>query len=175
MRLIGKNIILKALDLDDKKLKTLQRWLGDEEVVRHGGFVKTMPQSIKHIKSYLEKLQDSSDVRLFGIFFKNGSYIGNIRLDIEWIWRIGTISLLLGAKSYWGRGHGTEAIRLISDFGFNTLGLHKIEAGILDGNVGSLRAFEKAGFEVEGKKKHNRFSMGQYVDVILVGKNNASR
>ena len=68
MQLIGKNIVLKALDLDDKKLKVLQKWLEDEEVVRHGGFVKTMPQSIEHIKSYLKKLQDSNDVRLFGIF-----------------------------------------------------------------------------------------------------------
>lgn len=170
MRLIGKNIILKALDLDDKKLKILQKWLEDEEVVRHAGFAKTMSQSIEHIKSYIKKLQDSNDVRIFGIFFKNGSYIGNIRIDIEWIWGVGTVSLLIGAKSYWGRGYGTEAIRLITDFGFKTLGLYKIEAGILDGNNGSLKAFKKAGFEIEGKKRGNRFNMGKRVATILVGK-----
>ena len=104
------------------------------------------------------------------VSFKNGSYIGNIRLDIEWIWGVGTISLLIGAKSYWGRGHGTEAIKLISEFGFNTLRLHKIEAGILEGNNSSLKAFQKAGFEIEGRKGGNRFNMGKRVDTIQVGR-----
>ncbi len=173
MQLIKDKISLKALDLTPENLQKLQIWLEDEEVVKYGGFVKTMPQTIEHIKSYLNKLLENPNVRLFGIYYKN-NYIGNIRLDIEWVWRVGTISILIGDKCQWGKGYGTEAINLITDFGFNTLGLHKIEAGILENNNSSIKAFQKAGFEIEGRKKHNRFNMGKYVDVIMMGKVNAS-
>ena len=172
MRLIKDKISLKALDLTPKNLQKLQIWLEDEEVVKYGGFVKTMPQTIEHIKSYLNKLLENPNVRLFGIYYKN-NYIGNIRLDIEWLWRIGTISILIGKKDEWGKGYGTEAIKLISDFGFNTLGLIKLEAGVLDGNEGSLKAFQRAGFKIEGCRRKNRFCNGEYVDVILLGRVNA--
>lgn len=52
-------------------------------------------------------------------------------------------------KAYWGRGIGTAAIRLLVEFGFETEGADAIFAmEIADYNQGSLRAFEKAGFEL---------------------------
>lgn len=168
MRLVKGKISLSALDLNVKNLLNLQRWLEDEEVVRYGGFVKTMPQTIEHIKSYLEKLLNNPNVRLFGIYYKK-AYIGNIRIDIDWLWGVGTISILIGEKSKWYMGIGTKAIELISDFAFNHLGLCKVEAGIIEGNQGSVKAFLNAGFKKEGILKGNRFCQGKRVDVILVG------
>lgn len=165
MQLLGEKIYLGAY----APIRKLQDWLEDEEIVRYGGFVKTMPQTIEHINEYNNKLLNNPNVRLFGIY-KDEKYIGNIRLDIEWIWHVGTISILIGDKTQWGNGYGTEAINLITEFGFNTLGLHRIDASILEGNEGSIKAFQKAGFEIEGRQKHKRFNMGKYVDVILVGK-----
>lgn len=171
MQLIKNKISLRALDLTPENLQKLQQWLEDEEVVRYAGFAKTMPQTIDHIKSYLEKLLNNPNVRLFGIYYSN-EYIGNIRLDIEWIWKVGTISILIGRKDLWGKGIGTDAIELISNFAFRDLGLIKLEAGVLDGNDGSIKAFQKAGFEVEGIKKANRFCNGVYVDITLLGRVN---
>lgn len=172
MQLKGENIYLGAFKVYN--FTPLQEWLEDEEVVRYGGVVKTISQYRGEVERYINKLLDNPNCRLFGIYLDNNNYIGNIRLDIEWVWRVGTISILIGDKDQWGKGYGTEAINLITDFGFNTLGLHKIEAGILENNNGSIKAFQKAGFEIEGRKKHNRFNMGKYVDVIMMGKVNAS-
>lgn len=53
-------------------------------------------------------------------------------------------------RKHWGRGHGTEALRLACQFGFRTMGLHRIEAIVVVGNRRSRRALEKVGFRMEG-------------------------
>lgn len=51
---------------------------------------------------------------------------------------------------HWNRGYATEALQSLIQFGFNTLGLHRIEAGVAVDNKASIRVLEKAGFIREG-------------------------
>ena len=72
----------------------------------------------------------------------------------------------------WGNGYASEAISLLTDFAFDTLNLHKLTAGCYEQNMGSLKTFQKAGFEIEGVRKQHCFSNGNYADAILLGKIN---
>jgi len=54
---------------------------------------------------------------------------------------------------YWGKGYATESARLVIDFGFNELNLHRIEAGCATENKASRRVLEKLGMTHEGKKR----------------------
>ncbi len=54
---------------------------------------------------------------------------------------------------YWGRGFATEAVKAIVDLAFNTLNLHRIEAGCAVENCASIRVLEKTGFVKEGRKR----------------------
>ena len=54
------------------------------------------------------------------------------------------------AKRQWGRGYATAAVRTMLEFGFTTLGLDVITAGVVTGNPGSMRVLEKAGFVPAG-------------------------
>lgn len=47
--------------------------------------------------------------------------------------------------AYWNKGYATEAVNAILEFGFNTLQLHRIEAGCATGNIGSIKVLEKVG------------------------------
>ena len=47
--------------------------------------------------------------------------------------------------AYWNKGYATEAVHAILEFGFNTLQLHRIEAGCATGNIGSIKVLEKVG------------------------------
>lgn len=54
---------------------------------------------------------------------------------------------------FWGNGYATEAVRAILDFGFNTLKLHRIEAGVATENEKSLQLLERVGMTQEGRRR----------------------
>lgn len=53
-------------------------------------------------------------------------------------------------RAYWGKGIATRAVNLLTDYGFNRLGLIRIYAGVFESNMASRRVLEKAGFSLEG-------------------------
>ena len=107
---------------------------------------------------------------LAGIFLNVGWHIGNIKLAIDPDHNRGDIGLLIG-PGYWGKGFATEAIGLITGHAFRT-GLHKVTASAYTDNIGSIRAFEKAGFEREGVLKDHWLFEGEYQDGILLARIN---
>ena len=67
----------------------------------------------------------------------------------DWDARQGEIGYWIGVP-YWGRGYATEAVRLVSAFGRDDLGLRRIVAEVLEGNDASARVLEKAGYRRDG-------------------------
>lgn len=57
------------------------------------------------------------------------------------------------APPFWGQGYGTEVARALVDFGFDTLKLHRIEAGTATQNIKSIRVLEKVGMQKEGIRR----------------------
>ena len=110
---------------------------------------------------------------MFGIFSKaTESHLGNIKLGpVSRIHNSAAIGLVLGDRSAWGQGVGSEAIGVLSKWGFADLGLDKITAGSYQSNAGSVRAFQKCGFAVEGVQRSQvRLDSGWRDDVILLGR-----
>lgn len=78
--------------------------------------------------------------------------------------------IIIGEKGYTGQGYGSEAINLISSFAFNQLNLNRRCAYLLNNNPRAKRAFEKAGFSVEGVLISDRFSEGKDLDKYLLAR-----
>lgn len=57
------------------------------------------------------------------------------------------------ARAWWGQGIGTEAVGTMVRFGFERMGLNRIEAHALIDNIGSVRVLEKLGFRLEGTRR----------------------
>jgi len=66
------------------------------------------------------------------------------------------------------RGLGTEALRLIVGYGFERLGLHRISLQVLAFNPRARRAYERAGFVVEGIQRDAVLYDGAWVDYVLM-------
>ncbi|MDP4095354.1 GNAT family N-acetyltransferase [Paenibacillus sp. P96] len=73
-------------------------------------------------------------------------------------------------KEHWGKGYGTEAVGLMSEFAFESLQLHKLYASVVDANIGSARILEKSGYALEGRLKDHYFIEDNYYDALLYGK-----
>lgn len=88
----------------------------------------------------------------FGIYKDNAhKLIGTINLFQ--VMRGDLQSALIGYfldQEHNGNGFATESVKLIVNYAFNILHLHRIEAGVQPHNIGSIRVLEKAGFHKEG-------------------------
>jgi [ribosomal protein S5]-alanine N-acetyltransferase len=65
---------------------------------------------------------------------------------------------------HWGQGYTSEALGALLGFAFNTLKLHRVEAGCAVENHASIRVLEKAGLIREGRKRKKLPIRGQWVD-----------
>lgn len=102
----------------------------------------------------------------FGIYLKStDELIGSIGLSE--IMRGPLQSCFIGYsldKEHNGKGYMTEAVKLAVDFAFKELKLHRIEAGVMPHNLGSIRVLEKAGFHKEGIARKNVHINGRWED-----------
>lgn len=76
------------------------------------------------------------------------------------------ISLVPEAR---GRGVGTAAIRQLVHFGFVRRNLRRVHLQAIASNIAALRAYEKAGFVVEGRLREHAWVRGAYEDIVLMG------
>ncbi len=150
-------------------------WLQDARVNR---FLETRweKQSIPKIQEFVENVRGSEHSCLFAIIaFPGGKHIGNIKIGpIHPHYPHADISYFIGDRSSWGKGYATEAIKLVTEWAFSELGLHKVQAGVFDENIGSIRALQKAGFVQEACYKENLISpiSGKYCDHLMFGRIN---
>jgi len=145
-------------------------WMNDPEVTQYLES-RFYPNSLEGLRDYVaSKLGDRNNVFLAIVLKEGDRHIGNIKLGpINWIHRFADLGIMIGDKSNWRKGYATEAIRSLVGYAFRKLNLHKVTAGCYANNQGSLRAFEKAGFEMEGVRKEQFSWNGQYVDSVLLG------
>ncbi|HAA84884.1 MAG TPA: N-acetyltransferase [Kosmotogaceae bacterium] len=89
-------------------------------------------------------------------------YIGGCAiLDLSWSNRYGTIAIFLG-RDYWSKGYGSEAVKILSRFMFKEMALNRVELVVLAFNRRAIRAYEKAGFVLEGISRDRVFRDGKY-------------
>ncbi len=76
--------------------------------------------------------------------------------------------ILIGEKDCWGKGYGTEATRLILDYGFNVIGLHNIMLSTYSYNERAIGAYLRAGFRIIGRQREAyRWGNKVYDGVIM--------
>jgi RimJ/RimL family protein N-acetyltransferase len=167
--LSGPRLDLREVRPDDVTNGYYQ-WMNDPEVM-HYLESRFFPNSVEGLRTYIaERHADRTNVFLALVVRDGARHIGNIKLGpIDWIHRRADIGILIGEKDCWGAGFATEAIRLIVEYAFRRLNLHKVTAGCYDDNGASVRAFEKVGFIREGLRKEHFYCDGRYTDLILLG------
>lgn len=166
----GLQVYLKELLPSDVTEEYVQ-WLNNPSINQ---FLESryQVQTINSCKHFIEELQSQNNNHFWGIYCNQKKrHIGNIKLGpISKLYQRATIGLLIGNKAYWEKGIATEAINLISDFAFQKLGLHKLDAGCYASNQGSKKAFLKAGYQVEGVLKDHFFYQDRFEHCVLLGK-----
>lgn len=87
---------------------------------------------------------------------------------INYINRTAESHILIGDKSCWGKGYGSEALTEILKFAFNELGLNRVEARINSDNGASLHLHKKLGYRQDGVLRQALYKCGRFKDVIVM-------
>ena len=145
-------------------------WLNDPEVVRYSE-QRHFQHTLETCSHYFHKIKSENNL-FFGITLRNKSeeHIGNITVSINKPNLVSDISILIGAKNYWGNGYGTEAWKAVMDHLMREKNMRKITAGTMSENRAMLRIFKRTGMEIEGEKIAQFLWENEIVDEIFVAK-----
>jgi RimJ/RimL family protein N-acetyltransferase len=165
-KLIGKKCYLSPIRMEDAGIYA--KWFNDMETVL---YVQPHPNviNLEKEKEFIEN-QLKSSAPIFGIIDnKTDKIIGNTSLmDINHINGTAMFGIVIGEKEYWSKGFGTEATKLILDYGFNILNLHNIMLGVFDFNKRAIASYKKIGFKEIGKRRGDRLIAGKRYDTIFM-------
>ncbi|HUF54856.1 MAG TPA: GNAT family N-acetyltransferase [Dehalococcoidia bacterium] len=167
IRLEGDVVRLRMRKESD--LPKFVRWYNDPEV-RHWLHMSEAPEQTLDGERQRWELTRGDPTRLsFVIETTEGVPIGQVGLvAIDEAHRRAELGISIGEKAYWGRGFGTDALRVILRFAFETLDLHRIELITDADNDRGIRAYEKAGFKHEGLLRGKRQRYKQPIDMLLM-------
>lgn len=155
---------------------TYRHWLNNPRINKTLETRFEVP-SLRSVRACVTSMRSSSDTYFFGIISKEtGGHFCNIKLGpINRRHLSASVGLIIGDQNSWGKGIATKAIDLLTKWAFSTLSLRMLTAASYRGNVGSIRAFEKCGNQVEATQRSQVvMSDGTRGDVILLVKTNVN-
>ncbi|HSB66380.1 MAG TPA: GNAT family protein [Anaerolineales bacterium] len=171
----GQRIRFRAVEHDD--LPTFLKWVNDPEVKQGLGIY--LPLSMADEEDWYSGVRNRPpDEHNLVIEIRQPEQEGE---DVSWKMiggcgffrydqrnRSAEFGIMIGDKSCWNQGYGTEAVRLLVQHGFNTLNLNRIYLRVLESNPRAIRAYEKAGFTHEGRQRQAEFKEGRYLDLLVM-------
>jgi RimJ/RimL family protein N-acetyltransferase len=165
----GKLVNLRAPEMSDLERNT--RWINDREVTRT--LAMRYPMSLAAEEVWMRDRVSrplAYDHVFFAIDTKDGVHIGNTNFfSISPEDRRAELGLMIGEKSYWGQGYGTDAIRTLVQFGFQEMNLNRIHLTTYSFNHAAQAVYRKCGFVEEGRHRRQRYAEGEYHDVLVMG------
>jgi len=117
-------------------------------------------------EEWYEKTRTEKDSLVWGIYVREGErrkLIGNtalFKITREHIHQATSGSMIFDSD-YWGKGIASAIHRARTWFAFQHLGLHRIMSAVIQGNVGSLKALQKSGYEVVYVERNVAFVDGR--------------
>lgn len=126
--------------------------------------------TLEGVRRYIAEKSDNHDTILLLIALSDSDQIiGDIALqDIDYVNRNANIRIALDKGEHLGKGYGPEAIRLLLEYAYGILNLHRIELQVFDYNERAIKAYEKVGFKREGVQRDALYYQHRYHDSIIM-------
>ncbi|MFF2363696.1 GNAT family N-acetyltransferase [Streptomyces sp. NPDC058122] len=169
----GKLVRLRALRSEDAEHHL--RWRNDPEVVRWAtagdpSFGPVTAESVGLGFETMLRLNPRESAAFTVEDLASGSVIGMADYrDLDPYVGVATLGVTIGEREFWGRGHGSDVLRLLVDHLFGAYCLSRLELDTWSGNERAVRAFTALGFREEGRRRSAVLLEGKRYDSVLFG------
>lgn len=162
----GEHVRLRAIQKSDSG--AYKTWINDRELVHYNS--AWSPISDFNHEGWFQSVSQNSTIRIFSIIeLENDALIGSCSLrHIDHLHQNAELQIRIGESDRQGAGLGTEAVRLLLDFGFRDLNLERIFLHVFTSNARAIRSYEKAGFTSEGVLRRACFIDGAFRDIQVL-------
>lgn len=163
----GRLVRLRPFEREDAE--RYRAWVNDPEIARL--IDRAGPVTKGEHEAWYRTLVASPSAAVFAVDrLIDRTFIGLVWLyDIHPRHKRAEVRIVIGERSAWGGGFGTDALRVLVRVGFGPLGLEKLWADVLATNHRGVGAFDRAGFAREGILRADRVQGTDRVDVIRLG------
>ncbi|WP_369715642.1 GNAT family N-acetyltransferase [Leptotrichia alba] len=164
--LVGDAVYLSPISLDD--VEEYAQMVNDIKVSVGLGYLSYT--NIIDFESEKEFLISVKKEKMFAVrLLENDELLGNIGFNsLDIINRNGALGVLIGNPKYQRKGYGTEALKLILDYGFSFLNLRNISLSVFEYNEPAYNLYKKVGFKEVGRLRKTLEIMGKTYDVIIM-------
>lgn len=167
----GNKVVLRPVRRAD--LPDLLRWFNDPEVTQYLGIYLPMTEMAE--EKWIESIGTTrllTDVHFIieAIEEAGTKAIGDTGLtSISPKDHNAVFGIAIGEKEYWSRGCGTEAARLLVNYGFEQLNLRRITSSAIAFNERSIRMHKSIGLKEEGRQRDFIYRNGKFNDHVMFG------
>lgn len=146
------------------------RWLSDPEVITYSLSVFQELTTLAQVTDWLTRtLQDQRSLTLGIYLAESNELLGYTGIaNLSRVNQTGEYFILLGEKRYWGQGIGTAVTKQVVTRGFQELGLNRIMLTVSVPNEGAVKAYLRAGFQVEGRLRQACYRHQAFHDKLLM-------
>jgi ribosomal-protein-alanine N-acetyltransferase len=142
----------------------------DEEVMRYYGVeaYETELEARREVDWMRRIFEEDEGIRWVIALRDHPGYIGDVGLD-KYSKKHSRAELGFKLrKEYWRRGIMTEALTEVLSYGFEAIGLNRIEALVDPRNEASSKLLERNGFRKEGVLREYEFEKGEFIDLTMM-------
>ena len=155
------------------RVKAEARWQRDSEFHRLADSDPAQLSSEKAIKEWFEKQAENGfkpERYAFNVrTLAEDKFIGILGLWVDLIHSEAWVGLGIGERDFWGKGYGTDMMKLCVQYVFSELGLERLSLGLHEYNPRALRSYEKWGFRLEGRTRQDLLREGKRYDSLWMG------
>ena len=164
--IIGKKVYLRPVELEDLDLFCRSV---NNPAVRYSFFI-AFPTNRVRQEEFIRSLYKEKDLIMFTIVTKDKNIpVGHTAFHrVDLISRSATYGIIISDSKYWGKGYGSEVTQLMVEYGFQTLGLNRIQLHVWFENIAGMKAYQRAGFKKEGLLRQVMFHEGKFCDFYVM-------
>ncbi len=169
--LLQGELVRLVVDTPEILAESHARWALDSEYWRLMDWSRAYTFSKRMMQTWFEKVNENNTGFFFSIYtLADNRLIGDIGLDgVNWSCGDSYVGIAIGERDLWGKGYGTDAMRVLLRFAFQELNLRRVTLNVFGYNPRAIQSYKKVGFQPEGCQRQFLLRDGQRYDVFYMG------